>query len=104
MDTLTISTNGSVPVSGTIDHSATGTTTSIAQYGYPQMVKTIINHDNIEIIFKQKLLHNFWPNTLSDKVYKEIYGVVDGKFGKIEIIEGKIIPEYHSEEDYEFDK
>ena len=91
----------------TISSNNNGDCTSLIwnPYANPILVKTIVRLDSIELIYKadSNIVLTTYPAQYPDpKVWKEIYGVVDGKFGIIKIIDG----EYQAaqDEDYLFDE
>lgn len=62
----------------------------------------------IEVVFKKKaeLLYKDSTNSeiIPDRVWKEIYGVVEGKLALIETIDGKHTPGYYTPETIVFEE
>jgi hypothetical protein len=78
-------------------NSTTGVSTNSYMQG--KIVKTEIFEDRIEIIYRCEPMYTTWPGTNYPKIYKEVYSRTDGSMQKID---GKYVPSYHVEEDYEF--
>jgi hypothetical protein len=113
-ESLTLS--GSIPITGgniTITNGSLisdyGSTITTYIYNQPkyistELIDTIILEDKIELVYKGYLYNPYLitSKTQSIEIWKDIYGCVDGKFGKIETILGEHLPA--TKESYIFDK
>lgn len=93
------------------------TTTNIwlikPEYDEAVIIDTIIKEDCIEIIYKAEPNNSYNNSIITSyseeqapvkaKIWKDIYGVINGKFGKIKTIEGVYTPEQVIAENYSFD-
>lgn len=74
-------------------------------YNEPEVIRTIINHDRVEVIKKATSMINYTSSSYSNgpepKVWKEIYEPVDGKIIHTKTIEGRYVPP--QSERFEFD-
>lgn len=70
----------------------------------PVLIDTIVNDDRIELVYKcySLITYSSWlESTPAPRIYKDVYGSVDGKLQKIKTVEGMYIPA--TTESYEFD-
>jgi hypothetical protein len=111
--------NGSSNVSNhTFDIGNTGTVTvnNFNMYNPKTVVDVVVNAEEIVITYIQRALYSYTTinHTLTiaggvqqiynpDKVFKEVYGVKDGKLTLLRTIDGRIVPPV-LEESYEFDE
>lgn len=85
------------------------------EYEEAVIIDTIIKEDCIEILYKAEPNASYNNSIITAysegqdsppvkaKIWKDVYGVSDGKFGKIKTIEGVYTPEQVIAEDYSFD-
>lgn len=89
----------------TISGGATGfaSTTDLAfhLYAKPTLIRTDIFEDRIELIYREPSLISSGFNPSPDRVFKQVYSCVDGKWNVSHRIYGQIIPA--TEEDYDFE-
>ena len=75
-------------------------TTTFNTWSPPSLMETIVNHDSIELIYKQySMMSNNFGNCPS-RCYKIIYSCKDGKWHESEMLEGIIMEA--TQERYEF--
>lgn len=104
------SSNGSISLSS-INLNSTGTSTtsfSWPAYGEKRLVGVDVKNITIEIVYRQSsnitYASNYFNSSPPDRVWKEIYGLKDGKMSLLQIIEGKHIQEQHIPESIEFEE
>lgn len=90
-------------------------TSSWNALGEKKIVSVTVKEITIEIVYRQQSFITYTSGTISinnsyqyqnynpDRVWKEIYGLKDGKMTLLEVVTGKIIPEQHIPESIEFD-
>lgn len=79
----------------------TGTTATWRPWSDPSLVKTIVNEDSIELVYKQySMVSTGFHGDFPSRVYKVICSCKDGKWHKSDPIEGEIISAV--EEGYQF--
>lgn len=71
-------------------------------WGQPSLIKTIVNEDSIELIYKQFSMTSNNFGMTPPRIYKIVCSCKDGKWHKSEPIEGQIIEA--TEESYEFNE
>lgn len=106
------SSNGSISLS-TINLNSTGTSTTSSlawsMYGEKRLVRVDVKNTTIEIIYRQSsniayAIAGYLNSSPPDRVWKEIYGLKDGKMSLLQTVEGKHIQARHIPESIEFDE
>ena len=106
--TTTVTAGNGTIVTGTTGGAVStgGTMVITPQYGPARLIETIVKEDCIELVYRSDPQFSF---TIAGsgtqpipKVWKEVYGVVEGKFGKIKSIDGEHVPAVNTPETYEF--
>lgn len=95
---------------------ASTTTSTYSPYGDKELIKVEVKDITVEISYKQKALYSYTNNNIHlgiaqnacsntpiDRVWKEIYGLKDGRMTLLQIVNGKHVPAQYIPESYEFD-
>jgi len=98
------------------NNGGTSTTTSWDAYGPKNAVDVVVTEETIEITYVQRALYSYTTINNSftiggpqqtyhnpDRVFKEIYGVQEGRLTLVKTIEGRIVPPQLTET-YEFEE
>ena len=73
--------------------SSTGTgMTSMEQWSAPNLVQTLVNPDSIELVYTQYKTYSVNSFGPTERCFKIVYSVVDGKWNQSAPIYGQIIP------------
>jgi hypothetical protein len=94
---------------------ATTSTATYSPYGDKELLKVEVKDITVEISYKQKALYSYTINNNTggaqcassnnplDRVWKEIYGLKDGKMTLLQVVQGKVVPAQYIPESIEFD-
>lgn len=93
---------------------ASGTSTTSSwnpqMYGEKRIISVIVKEITIEISYRQSINYTYTISTgiygycsSPDRVWKEIYGLKDGRMTLLEVVQGKHQQAYHVEESFIFD-
>jgi hypothetical protein len=78
-------------------------------FGDKILVSATVKETTIELLYRQEARYTyntstFMPIKTPDKIWKEIYGLKDGRMTLLEVVSGKHIPAYNVPESYEFEE
>ncbi len=86
--------------------SSVGTST-FNMYSFKEVIKVDIKETTIVIAYREKpnftYAVNYINSSPADRIWKEVYGLKDGKMTLLEVIHGKHTPAHNVEETLEFD-
>lgn len=106
------SVNASNPIQLTTNHTGVGFASSIGTatfniYGQKEVINVEIKETTIVIAYREHPNYTYAINynniQPADRVWKEVYGLKDGKMTLLEVIHGKHTPSHNVQETIEFD-
>ena len=75
-------------------------------YGAKQLIGAYVKETTIELAYRQQsnITYTGWPGqTAPDRVWKDVYGLKDGKMTLLKVVQGKHIQAQQIPESFEFD-
>lgn len=79
--------------SGTSLHSTLTVSTGAPEvWSSPELLETHVLEESIELVYLQRRTYSISPWVATERCFKIVYSVVDGKWNKSEPIDGQIIP------------
>lgn len=94
----------------TLSTISTGTgsyTINSSLYGEKRLVKVEIKDITVELSYRESVMYTYAVagsnSTVPDRIWKEIYGLKDGKMTLLEVVQGKHILAYSVPERFVFD-
>lgn len=97
--------NNTIFTSG--NNSITLTTSTSGMYGEKRLIDVKVKETTIEISYRQSPNFTYcggFSSTPPDRVWKEVYGLKDGKMTLLKAVEGKHVQAQHIPESFEFDE
>jgi len=81
-------------------------TATFNMYSQREVIKVEIRETTIAIAYREKPNFTYavnYASTPADRIWKEVYGLKDGKMTLLEVIHGKHTPSHNVQETLEFD-
>jgi len=80
-------------LTGTFPVNSMTATYTISKFKSIILIDTIVLKDTIELVYKGSLNNSYGCTGDRYEIWKDVYGCADGKFAKIDVINGEYIPE-----------